>query len=176
MMKSDWKNSPLGTGRGLSKWVRDRGSLTERIMARCGDFGVKHVANRYARVNRDEARRIGVNPKTFALVREVYLCCGEKPVVFAHSVAARASLKGPWRNLAALGQKSLGSAFLSNPRVKRDDLEFLPISKRHPLYAKSCRFMAHRPARLWARRSLFGLGRSEILVTEVFLPEILGLS
>ena len=176
MMKNDWKKSPLGTGRGLSKWVRDRGSLTERIMAKCGDFGVRHVANRYARVNRDEARRIGVNPKAFALVREVYLCCGEKPVVFAHSVAARASLKGPWRNLAALGQKSLGSAFLSNPRVKRDDLEFLPISKRHPLYAKSCRFMAHRPARLWARRSLFGLGRSEILVTEVFLPEILGLS
>ncbi len=176
MMKNDWKKSPLGTARGLSKWVRDRGSLTERIMAKCGDFGVRHVANRYARVNRDEARRIGVNPKAFALVREVYLCCGEKPVVFAHSVAARASLKGPWRNLAALGQKSLGSAFLSNPRVKRDDLEFLPISKRHPLYAKSCRFMAHRPARLWARRSLFGLGRSEILVTEVFLPEILGLS
>ena len=176
MMKSDWKNSPLGTGRGLSKWVRDRGSLTERIMARCGDFGVRHVANRYARVNRDEARRIGMNPKTFALVREVYLCCGDKPVVFAHSVAARASLKGPWRNLAALGQKSLGSAFLSNPRVKRDDLEFLPISKRHPLYAKSCRFMARRPTRLWARRSLFGLGRREILVTEVFLPEILELS
>ena len=176
MMKNDWKKSPLGTARGLSKWVRDRGSLTERIMAKCGDFGVRHVANRFSRVNPDEVRRIGVNPKAFALVREVYLCCGEKPVVFAHSVAARASLKGPWRNLAALGQKSLGSAFLSNPRVKRDDLEFLPISKRHPLYAKSCRFMAHRPARLWARRSLFGLGRSEILVTEVFLPEILGLS
>ncbi len=176
MMKNDWKKSPLGTGRGLSKWVRDRGSLTERIMAKCGDFGVRHVANRYARVNRDEARRIGMNPKTFALVREVYLCCGDKPVVFAHSVAARASLKGPWRNLAALGQKSLGSAFLSNPRVKRDDLEFLPISKRHPLYAKSCRFMARRPTRLWARRSLFGLGRREILVTEVFLPEILELS
>ena len=176
MMKNDWKKSPLGTGRGLLKWVRDRGSLTERIMAKCGDFGVRHVANRYARVNRDEARRIGMNPKTFALVREVYLCCGDKPVVFAHSVAARASLKGPWRNLAALGQKSLGSAFLSNPRVKRDDLEFLPISKRHPLYAKSCRFMARRPTRLWARRSLFGLGKREILVTEVFLPEILELS
>ena len=176
MMKNDWKRSPFGTGHGLSKWVRDRGSLTERIMARCGDFGVRHVANRFSRVNPDEVRRIGVNPKAFALVREVYLCCGDTPVVFAHSVAARASLKGPWRNLASLGQKSLGSAFLSNPQVKRDALEFLPISRRHPLYAKSCRFMAHRPMRLWARRSLFRLGRSKILVTEVFLPELLELS
>lgn len=172
MMNRAWKKSPVGA-RGFSKWVRSRGSLTERIMARCGDFRVNHVSNRYCRVNLDETDGIGCGRSESALVREVYLCCNETPVVFAHSVARRGSLKGPWRNLKFLGQRSLGSAFLASPKVRRDALEFLAISARHPLYEKSCRFIEDRPPKLWARRSLFSRGRNSILVTEVFLPKIL---
>ncbi len=157
----------------LSKWVRGKGSLTGHIMSKCGNFAVRHVENRFSPANLDEISRIGVKPKESALVREVYLCCGTKPIVFAHSVAARSSLKGRWRHLRFLGQKSLGSAFLADPKVRRDELEFLLLSARHPLFMKACRFMKHRPGKLWARRSLFALGRNSILVTEVFLPEIL---
>lgn len=175
-MKSAWKKNPAGMGRGYSAWVRDRGSLTELIMSVCEDFRVRHVTNRFVKVNPDEAKRICLRRRESALVREVFLCCGEHPVVFAHSVAARRSLKGAWRSLRFLGQQSLGSTFLSDPKVRRDEFEFLFISRRHPLHAKACRLMTHRPERLWARRSLFSSGKNSILVTEVFLPEILELS
>jgi chorismate--pyruvate lyase len=170
-MNRKWKTGLVGA-RGLSKWVRSGGSLTMRIMEKCGQFSVRHVSNRFARANLDELGRIGAKRNESVLVREVCLCCADKPVVFAHSVALRSSLKGPWRNLRFLGQKSLGSAYLSNPRVGRDDFEFLSISSRHPLYEKSCRYMKVRPDALWARRSLFFTGKCAILVTEVFLPEI----
>lgn len=175
-MKADWKKKPAGMGHDLSKWARNRGSLTEHIMSKCGDFGVRYVRNRFGRVNIDEVSRIGVRPEESAWVREVFLCCGEKPVVFAHSVASRNSQKGSWRRLRLLGQKSLGSAFLSDPKVRREEFEFLFMSRRHPLFGKACRLMTHRPERLWARRSLFIRGKNSILVTEVFLPEILELA
>lgn len=171
-MKSNWRKRPAGMRHDLSKWVRSGGSLTERIMERCGNFSVRHVSNRFSRADRDEAGKIGAARHESVLVREVYLCCGEIPVVFAHSVAARKSLKGPWRKLRFLGQRSLGSAFLSDPAVGRGQLEYLAVSRTHPLYGKSCRFMKSKPAKLWARRSLFFRGKNAILVTEVFLPEI----
>lgn len=174
-MNRSWKASPVGA-RGFSKWVRGEGSLTARIMEKCGKFSVRQVSSRFSRANPDELGKIGAGRNEAVLVREVYLCCAETPVVFAHSVASRRSLKGPWRNLRLLGQKSLGSAYLSSPRVGRGKLEFLSISIRHPLYEKSCKYMKIRPQKLWARRSLFFIGRNAILVTEVFLPEIAGLS
>ncbi len=173
-LKQGWSRRPVGAN-DLGKWVVDRGSLTERIAGRCENFSVRHVVSRFVAADRDEFRRIGLERRESAFVREVFLCCGETPVVFAHSVAARKSLKGAWRSLKFLGKKSLGSAFLSNPKVGREALEFRRINRRHPLYEKSCRFLDCRPAELWARRSLFSRGRNAILVTEVFLPQILEL-
>ena len=171
-MKRSWKAAPVGA-LGFDEWLRSRGSLTVRITGKCPDFSVRQVSNRFARAYLDEGARIGAKRNEAVLVREVYLCCGEVPLVFAHSIAARKSLNGPWRNLKFLGQKSLGSALLSSPKVKREPLEYLSLSPRHPLYEKSCRQMQVKPRRLWARRSLFSMGNRSILVTEVFLPEIL---
>ncbi len=172
----NWKKSPTGVKHGLSKWIRDEGSLTELIRSKCKNFGVRHVDNRFGRVHGDEFWKMGEKREEWAWVREVFLCCGEMPVVFAHSVAARRSLKGSWRHLRFLGQNSLGSAFLSRPKVRREAFEFLHMRKHHPLYRKACRFMKHPPESLWARRSLFILGKNSILVTEVFLPQILELA
>ena len=172
----NWKNKPAGMNRGFSEWVLDRGSLTELIKSKCANFAVSHVDNRFGRVNRDEFSRMGLRREEMAWVREVFLCCGEVPVVFAHSVSSRRSLNGSWRRLRFLGQHSLGSAFLSDPKVRRKAFEFRLITKRHPLHGKACRFMKRPPESLWARRSLFVLGNKSILVTEIFLPEILELA
>lgn len=175
ILKHEWNRYPVGARHDLRKWVVSRGSLTDRIRSKCGNFSVRHVVNRFAPANRDECRRIGLARKTEALIREVFLCCGETPVVFAHSVSARRSLKGPWRSLKYLGHQSLGSTLLSSPEVKRDKLEFCTITKHHPLHKKACGLMDCSPRKFWARRSLFRRGRNSILVTEIFLPDILEL-
>ena len=41
---------------------------------------------------------------------------------------------------------------------------------------RALRLLAARPAEMWARRSLFGLRGSPLLVTKVFLPAILALA
>lgn len=108
-------------------------------------------------------------------MREVYLCCGDIPVVFAHSVVARKDLRGAWRGLAGLGNKSLGTVLFTNPVIRRTPLRFRKLNAAHPLYRRACRKLREKPPALWARRSLFSLRGQSILVTEVFLPSILKL-
>ena len=52
-------------------------------------------------------------------VREVYLKCGDMPVVFAHSVAVPDHLRHPWRAVARLGVRrgSLTTSFTTRNRL-----------------------------------------------------------
>ena len=172
---NEWNWRPVGAANRLGKWLQSRGSLTALIRSRCAEFSVGNVENRLARANRDEFGFLGLRRGDFALVREVFLCCRGRRVVFAHSVAARSSLRGRWRGLTRLGAKSLGATVLAGPRVRRESMQFRIVSRRHPLHEKACRYLSCPPEKLWARRSLFREGRSVILVTEVFLPGILEL-
>ncbi|MFN3594217.1 MAG: chorismate--pyruvate lyase family protein, partial [Thiobacillaceae bacterium] len=111
-----------------------------------------------------------------ALIREVMLLCDEHPLVFAHSVIPRAGLAGPWRSLSRLGNRPLGEALFADPRIVRHPLQYRRLDRRHPLYHSAVRHLSVRPSWLWARRSVFCRDGYPILVTEVFLPEVLQLN
>jgi chorismate--pyruvate lyase len=64
----------------------------------------------------------------------------------------------------------------ADPRITRFALRFRRLNRRHELYRRACELLEHSPACLWARRSLFALRESRLLVTEVFLPAILDLA
>lgn len=156
-------------------WLQDRGSLTRRIQDRCTQFCVKPVFQSLCRVYGDELDVMDLRHSELAMVREVYLYCGNMPVVFAHSVVSRRNLRGAWRGLSGLGNKSLGTVLFTNPKIKRTPLEFKKVSSGHFLYDRACAGLSMRPPSLWARRSLFTLHGQSLLVTEVFLPSILDL-
>lgn len=156
-------------------WLQDRRSLTRRIQDRCTRFCVKPVFQSLSRVYGDELDVMGLRHSELAMVREVYLYCGDTPVVFAHSVVAHKNLRGAWRGLSGLGNKSLGTVLFTNPRIKRTPLEFKKVSRGHFLYDRACARLPAKPTNLCARRSLFTLHGQSILVTEVFLPSILDL-
>ncbi len=156
-------------------WLQDRGSLTRRIQERCTRFYVEPVFQQLTRVYEDEWIQVKLRRDELAMVREVYLYCCDKPVVFAHSVIPRQGLRGAWRALSGLGNRSLGSMLFRNPKIKRTPLEFKKVSSGHFLYDRAVIQLAAQPAHLWARRSLFTLQDQSILVTEVFLPGILNL-
>ena len=157
-------------------WLQDRGSLTRRIQERCAQFCVEPVFQDLAPLYGDESFKMKLRPDELAIVREVYLYCCDKPVVFAHSVVPRKNLRGAWRSLNGLGNRSLGSMLFTNPRVKRTPLEFKKVSSGHFLYDRAILRLMDKPPHLWARRSLFTLQGQSILVTEVFLPDILDLT
>ncbi|MHB1656352.1 MAG: chorismate--pyruvate lyase family protein [Burkholderiales bacterium] len=153
-------------------WLRDQGSLTERISQRCTGFNVSQIVQRSGPTLLDEAVTIGLAFKERALVRDVYLCCGSRPVVFAHSVLPQTSLSGRWIALKQLGNKSLGAVLFADPLVRRSPLQFRRLDVRHPLYRHAVRDLLSPPDYLWARRSLLMLAQRRILVTEVFLPDV----
>jgi chorismate lyase len=171
----EWQKEPPSVSSGYRPWLLDHGSLTARIVARCPAFSVREVHQRPAKPYRDEMPVLRLKPGKLALVREVFLFCGERPVVFAHSVVERHHLRGPWRSIDKMGSKPLGAALFANPRVERQPLRFRKLSRHDSLYRAACRIAECVSPHLWARRSVFTLKGASILVTEVFLPGILEL-
>jgi chorismate--pyruvate lyase len=169
-----WARAPVNAGPYRS-WLTDRGSLTQRIADRCARFRVEVLFQGLRAPTRDEAFLFADGGRSHVLVREVYLLCNDTPVVFAHSVARPRDVRGPWNALAGLGSRSLGSRLFTDPRVRRCPLHQKKITPAHELYERAVRRAPQVGASLWARRSLFLLHRSPILVTEVFLPGILEL-
>ena len=169
-----WARAPVNAGR-YRPWLTDRGSLTQRIADRCDRFRVEVVFQGLRTPTRDEAFLFADCRRSRVLVREVFLCCGDTPVVFAHSVTRPRDLRGPWKALTGLGSRSLGSRLFTDPRVRRHPLHQKKINAAHELYARALQRAPKAARSLWARRSLFVLHKAPILVTEVFLPGILDL-
>ena len=171
-----WHPLPACGDVRLRRWLLDRGSLTCRIQLRCENFRLDVLSQRLAAARRDERAVIGVRADADCMVREISLNCGSQPLVFAHSVVEPCALRGPWHMLMTLGTRPLGAAVFSNPRVERYALRFRKIGRQHALYRHASEFIARPPPTLWARRSVFVLRNSRLLVTEVFLPAILHLA
>jgi len=171
-----WHGATPGCEAGLAPWLRDRGSLTHRIQQRCIHFAVHGVRSGLARIAPDEAALLGVAPQHLAWSREVFLYADGQPVVFAHSVCARQHLCGAWSAVRGLGNKPLGALLFAHPLVERKPLRYKALRSTHPLYQRATAALGNPPGRLWARRSLFYLHDAPLLVTEVFLPDILRLA
>ena len=170
---SYWNGAALGVSAELLPWLRDHGSLTLRIQQRCDDFSVQNVKSSLARIALDESALLGIAPHQLAWSREVFLCADGRPVVFAHSACATPHLRGAWSALHNLGNRPLGALLFSHPLVVRQPLHYKVLRSGHPLYRRATALLSDPPQRLWARRSLFYLHDAPLLVTEVFLPEIL---
>jgi len=164
-----------GCDAALRPWLHDHGSLTQRIQQRCDRFSVSPVRSGLARIAYDEATLLGIAPHQLAYSREVFLYADGKPVVFAHSTCASEHLRGAWKAMNGLGNRSLGSLLFTHPLVIRQPLHFKALHAHHPLYRSAAQGLEIAPDILWARRSLFTLHGAPLLVTEVFLPEILKL-
>lgn len=156
-------------------WLVDRGSLTRRLQERCAAFCVQRVRQTLRPGVIDERSPLRARAGEWLTTREVFLCCADTPVVFAHSVVRRGGLQGPWRWVGGLGARPLGAALFADPRIERTPLAFRAIGRHHPLFGCATARMEGPPRALWARRSIFLREGVPLLVTEVFLPAILEL-
>lgn len=171
---SRWLKKPVAS-KNYRQWLINSGSLTQRLQSANRQFSLKPITHDKARPAFDEALLLGLKPRQQALIREVQLCCADVPVVFAHSVLPHKSLRGHWHGLGRLGNKPLGGALFSDFKVRRSPLEFKKLPRHHALYKCAVADLDGRMPVLWARRSIFSLKGASIMVTEVFLPQVLGL-
>lgn len=166
-----WLRKPFACRRDHA-WLINHDSLTARLQQRYAEFSVQTQYMQLARAMQDEIQLLGLTSSQLATVREVLLVGNQQPVVFAHSVIPRKALRGPWHGLARLGNQPLGALLFANPQVKRTPLQYKKLTRQHPLYQKAVMHLQHAPTYLWARRSVFNLNCANILVTEVFLPQL----
>ena len=167
-----WLKKPM-LAQTLQSWLIDTGSLTARLQLRYKHFAVKPVAGKYAKPINDESALLHLPAHKTALIREVLLMGNNQPVVFAHSVLPRTSLRGAWHGLGRLGNKPLGATLFANPKVKRTPLEYKKLPRHHLISMRVAEHTQTNPQALWARRSIFSLNCAKILVTEVFLEQLL---
>ena len=166
-----WLKKPI-LARVLQSWLIDNGSLTARLQLHYSHFAVKPVAVKYAKPIANESALLHLPAYKTTLIREVLLMGNNQPVVFAHSVLPRASLRGSWNGLGRLGNKPLGATLFANQKVKRMPLSYKKLSPHHKLFQRATAHLSIKPTYLWARRSIFSLNCAKILVTEIFLPKL----
>ncbi|MGE0080726.1 MAG: chorismate lyase [Thiohalomonadaceae bacterium] len=147
----------------LLPWLTDDSSLTQRLMERCGSrFRVELIRQRRARPEPSEARALGLRGGAFALVREVYLCCGDERWVYARTVIPDTTAAGRYRRLRRMGERPIGAFLFAQPRLQRADLEIAQADA------------GGAAAGSWGRRSVFRVDGRPLLVTEYFLPAFTG--
>jgi chorismate--pyruvate lyase len=160
-------------------WLRDPGSLTQRLLTRGRGLRVEVVSQGPRRLHADERFMACGDVHAVTLTREVLLVCGGQPVVYAHSIIRPGDLGGAYRLMRRIGTRPLGAALFADPRIRRYPLRCRRLGRGHSLYRDASRLLGlldkAPPAPLWARRSLFVIGKSPILVSEVFLPGLMAL-
>lgn len=162
-------------------WLTDAGSLTLKLKRHSDQFQIIRTFQGASKLHLSEQSPLQLRLTEQVISRNVLLCCDQHPVVFGHTVTARATLKKHWPFFNGLGQKALGLALFFNPLIERQAFEFTRLSAHDMLYRlvnhalKTKGFDSQLPQHLWARRCVFTHRQhpnSKMMVTEVMLPAV----
>jgi chorismate--pyruvate lyase len=152
----------------VQHWLLDQGSLTQKLIDQSdGKLKVEVLHQGIQRARLSEYRALGLNPGSWALIREVILYGNETPWVYARTVIPLSTLKGPLRRLYYLGNRPLGGELFADPTMRRRGLEVAAVKPA---------FLPKRAQHLkpqWGRRSIFWLRNKPLLVGEIFLTDLL---
>ena len=134
----------------------------------CGkDFSVRVISQQWQKLNAEEASAMSLKHVRSALVRQVLLCCGDQPLVYARTVIPATTIQGAQRRYANMGSRPLGAMLFADRTMRREEVQvaILPASHEVNQFSK-----ADEP--VWGRRSVFRVAGKPLLVSEFFLPEL----
>jgi len=160
----------------MHDWLTTEGSLTARLIAHSERFRVRRLHQKSSMCLADETHAIGLPRPERVWEREVLLECDGKPAVFGHTVVPTSCTASDWPLFSALGERSLGTTLFYDPLVRRGQLEFARIRPGHPLFVRVRAAIGGADDTIYfARRCVYRRHQGLLLVTEVFLPEVLTL-
>ncbi len=162
---SRWPVQPVNTA--LKRWVQAPGSLTARLRA-LGTVELAVLSQGTRRLWPAERRAIG---QPSGHVREIILSLNGQPVVWARSVTAQRTLKGPWKAIRGLGSRPLAELLFSHAGVQRGPLVRHAWRRHGPEHERARRpWPANQPPPAWARASVFRHHGQPLRVMEAFAP------
>jgi chorismate lyase len=178
LLPMDLWTADAGLLRGVpdvcESWLRETGLLTARITTETGRKCVLRVVDQRLDFLTGEHQAVLQVPAGTCFVREIQLCDGATPWVYAQTIVPDATLElHPW--LAELGETSLGETLAGIASLERGPTEYATLPAMHPLAEAALRDGANdEPDFLWARRWWVAIRGRRLLVHEVFLPGLGG--
>jgi chorismate--pyruvate lyase len=154
-------------------WLTDTGSLTQALIdSSLGHFHVRVRYQGWQMATPSERRLLQITRRERTLVRLVHLYTHRRPAVFARTVIPQHSLVGQVRGLRRLGQRPLGAALFADTATRRGICQFTCFTPRHLLHQQACRRLQMAPAVIWGRRTAYHYAGQDLLVNELFLPDL----
>ena len=173
-----WKPAGLITRitplRHIQDWLKTSSSLTAKLKGLCSNLEVVVLSEKQEIPLYSEAQKLGLAANEEAWVRCVILRCGGNNWVYARTVIPNMSPTNPWQELQSLGNKPLGEILFEMPSIQRSAFEFSkePIDA-WPHLQSVCNIRTPIKPPTFARRSVFKQKQAPLLLTEVFLTEVL---
>ncbi|GLS89631.1 putative chorismate pyruvate-lyase [Psychromonas marina] len=152
----------------ITSWLCDHNSLTQKLELQFNHFFVEVKQQVYIKPNCTLSPMFKNEDKI--LVREVFLHCENKPVVFAQTEIPFSTLTEQQAELAEIGKQSLGKILFQDPTMLRGQIEVTEFKQGSLFHQLATDFQQPANHSLWARRSLFYLNNKPLLVSELFLP------
>ncbi|MGB5583439.1 MAG: chorismate lyase [Gammaproteobacteria bacterium] len=154
----------------IQAWLFDPASLTTRLRQKChAGFRVEVLSQTLEKPRLDEIKVLGMTTGSYALVRQVRLCCADSCWVYARTVIPFFTLRGKQRIYANLGTRPLGAMLFADRTMQRDEVMITFLSERKLPAALA----VPGDGTVWGRRSVFKVGGKPLLVSEYFLPALL---
>jgi chorismate--pyruvate lyase len=154
---------------GVKTWLFDPASLTTRLQQKCSaGFHVDVLSQTIRQPRLDELEALGVASGSYALVRQVRLCCADTCWVYARTVIPFSTLQGKQRIYANLGARPLGAMLFTDRTMERDEVMVTSLSGSQ--LPDGLGLAADDT--VWGRRSVFRVGGKSLLVSEYFLPAL----
>ncbi|WP_413700405.1 chorismate--pyruvate lyase family protein [Psychromonas sp. KJ10-10] len=167
---SSWisETKPLHCQPNIANWLYDHNSLTKKLESQCNHFSVK--VKQQISVKPSDILSNYFSQEDKVLIREVFLYCDEKPVIFAQTEIPFSTLTAEQSRLAEIGEQSLGKILFQDPSMLRGQIEVTEFHKDSLFHQLADDLQQSTSHSLWARRSLFYLENKPLLVSELFLP------
>lgn len=157
----------------VQSWTYEASSLTQRLRDYYGNtIAVTILVHQWHTPFLSERRQLQLPPHRYGLTREVMLHTNGKPLLLARTIIPKETIKVAHRNLSHLGTRPLGEVIFSYPDLERIsmDLTLIEPSAWTPKTQKDANI--NQP--IWGRRTIYAIQKRPMLVSEFFLPEILG--
>lgn len=153
-------------------WVALETSMTERIgLVAARPIAVEVLRQAHGRLHPDEHRFFPTATEP-ATVREVCLSADTLPLLIARSVFTSRTLQ-THPTIVKLGTKPLGSLLFAGGKPSPYSArEYARLGPDTPLYGLVRKRHQGMQPHYWARRTLFRLFDAPLLVTEIFMPDL----
>ncbi len=172
LFEDRWTDELESAPEPLQLWLSDQGSLTEKLTSHCqGQFSVQLLHQTMSYATQHAAEHLGLQEGDALLHREVLLCDGDRPLVFACSLLPEIALTGSYEELRQLDERPLGHWIFAEPALRRASVQIKHIPVSDNLFVRLGQQTDDMPDQLWGRSTCFSGAAAPLLVSEFFLFE-----